>query len=284
MSRIRVLWLLALTELAIGHVSLDSLNNGVCGVYQPEKHSLQSTCFGQDIQNQILLPSTEIKNSTLDDEPFLPSRYPLASPSPHWTSPPKCIDRGNETNVYCVFTSTTFAHGRGISIFTTPENAAAMAQLPAFQDASVHDDTPAFTLAAAAPTYSLRALPGRGIGAIATRTLHRGDRILSESPSFMLDDDVAADVDDGLRHLLQRHAIEGLPAPLRHASMGTLGHFGVGDPIDDIIATNAFSVEMFNDGRPPGGADEYDVGTSSFNSLLPAISVRWALFNPPNLS
>ena len=272
MSRIRLLWLLTLIEPTIGHAS-DSPNAGFCGAHQPEKLlTLQPTCFGPGIQNQVLLARTDIENSTLVVEPFLPSKHPLASSSPHWTSPPKCVERGNGTEVYCAFTSTTFAHGRGFSILTTPANAATLVRLPAFADPSVHDL--AHDLRLSPPAYELRELPGRGIGAVAARTLHRGDLIFSESPSFMLDDDAADAVDDDLRHALQRHAIDGLPAPLRDESMGLLGHFGDMDPIDDRIATNAFAVELFYDGRPPDGADEYDVDSALFNALLPLISVR----------
>jgi hypothetical protein len=246
-------------------------------VYQPDKH-LQPTCFGPGIQNQVLLART--KNST--NQPFLPSKHPLASPSPHWTSPPKCVERGNGTKVYCVFTSATFAHGRGISILTTPANAATLARLPAFADPGVHDATVA--LSRAPPAYELRELPGRGIGAVAARTLHRGDVIFSESPSFLLHDAVASDVDDALRHSLQRHAVDGLPAPLRDETMGLLGHFGDMDPIDDRLATNAFSIELFDDGRPPEGDKTYGVKPASFNALLPLISVRNPISNVQSLT
>jgi hypothetical protein len=267
MSGVLTIWLLALAGLSFSHISLDPLSNGFCGVYQREKHLLQPTCFGYEVQNYSHSSNTEIKNQTLKDEPFLPSRRQVVASSPHWTSPPQCIDRGNMTEVYCIFTSATFANGRGISIFTTPENAAAIAKLPAFEDPTVHDENEA--LNSSPPPYELRELPGRGIGVIANRTLHRGDRIFSETPSYMIDDQISPDVDDELHVQMQRYAVLVLPEPLRDLSLDLCAHFGVADRIDDIMATNAFAVDMFDDGKA-----EYDVEPTSYNSLLPAISVR----------
>ncbi|KAF2402643.1 SET domain-containing protein [Trichodelitschia bisporula] len=185
--------------------------------------------------------AAEWPTGKLQDELSLHSG-PDSSYDEPWSSRSRCLRFQNSTERYCVYTSTTFAGGRGISVFTTPERAAQIARLPAFTDPEVlhgvnHEPN---------PPYEARTLPGRGIGLIANRTLHRGDHIFSNTPVLLVQESISEDFflkDHGPFHA---EAVERLPERSRAAFMNLCGHFG-GDPVQDIINTNSFEVVMFDD-------------------------------------
>lgn len=113
--------------------------------------------------------------------PKPPSQLLLSTPNPQsaprpWTHAPACI----ETNVssaphVCLYTNSSFALNRGISILTTPDIAAEIASLPAF---TAHLPT-TYLPPAANPAYAIRPIAGKGLGLVATRMIHRGERIFA---------------------------------------------------------------------------------------------------------
>jgi hypothetical protein len=177
-----------------------------------------------------------------------------------WSYRPRCIQNGNTEQIYCVYTSTTFARNRGISIFTSPKNAASIVLLPPFTNPTILEGTDIYTNS----PYEARDLPGRGIGLVANRTLHRGDMVFRSTPVFVVDDEIFIDVPDNLRHAMQGYAVESLPPETRELYIDLCAHFG-GDKVEDIIHTNAFQLEVL--------AEYLNHTETGFNGVLPEISV-----------
>lgn len=175
-----------------------------------------------------------------------------------WSHRPRCIRQENSTELYCVYTSPSFARGRGISIWTTPEEIEDILRLPAFMDHSVFDEG---VNEESNPPYEAKQLPGRGIGLIANRTLQRGDHIFSHTPVFFIHPDVFELFPEEDRIKMQQTAIQRLPPNTKSAFMGLYGHFG-GDHIEDVLNTNSFAVDMW---------DEPDA--VEYSAVFPEISV-----------
>ncbi|KAF2664724.1 SET domain-containing protein [Microthyrium microscopicum] len=174
-----------------------------------------------------------------------------------WAHPPKCIQSQNGTDKYCLYTHHAFANSRGISIFTTPDKAARLLELPAFTDETAHTKVNSEP----DPPYEARSLPGRGIGLIANRTLHKGDHIFSNTPVIMVEEWIFSEFEEAQRLPLQEAAILQLPKGAHDKFMALHGHFGT-NPYDDNFNTNAFAIEIW-----PNDEDE-----TAYNVVMPEIS------------
>ncbi|KAG8411188.1 hypothetical protein J3459_016534 [Metarhizium acridum] len=150
-------------------------------------------------------------------------------------SPPGHGLAQNTSDDFLVYHSAGFAGGRGLSIVTTPERIQQFAKVRA----------PAYANDFSSPPYEERQMAGKGRGLVATRTLHRGDRIFADTPILLLDaeafDDAAAGNDD-----LAALAVDKLPPAMQkrfwdlHARPGD-------DPVADRIDPNAFELHMGDD-------------------------------------
>lgn len=167
------------------------------------------------------------------------STFPLPAIEWPWSFAPYCVESGNVSDPICLYTSLTFARGRGISLITTPSEAKAIAQLEAFTNPSALADVNIERN----PPYESRALPGRGIGLIANKTLYRGDHIFSHTPVLAVNDRLHQSTTPTDREFIQNGAVARLPEATRQKFLALHGHFG-GDPISDIINTNSFDVEF----------------------------------------
>ena len=149
-----------------------------------------------------------------------------------------------------MFASTHFADGRGISVITSPERAEYMANLPAF---SIPNITKGFNqdLVPDRPKkYKLVHMPGKDIGVVAAHPLNRGDHIMSNTASVIIDYGSFETVpqQDILR--LQADAVDFLPALHRSRFMNLSTHNEVEgqlERVDKILSTNAFDVELEDD-------------------------------------
>jgi hypothetical protein len=185
-------------------------------------------------------------------------------PTTYWSMTPKCTQQSKSTPNYCVFTSSTFASGRGISILTSPEHAEELTKLPAFADPTVHRNLGVNQLST--PPFVARQMKGRGIGLVANRTIMRGEWLMSFTPAFMMPQDTYDAIAPHDRLQLQRLAIQQLPHRLRNSSESLFGQGG-DDFIDDMIGTNSFSLTITTeDGR-------YGVQNSDYSFLFPEIAV-----------
>lgn len=165
------------------------------------------------------------------------SSIPIAEKGP-WTRKPECHRNSNESLALCVFTNTAFCQDRGISILTDESTAKMMSALPAF---GVHAKAHA---KADPPPYIVRALPGRGMGVIANRTIERGDQIMAYTATTIINGD-AIGGPGGLEYLVLLHkAIDHLPSHSRATWLDLAAHFGQDDMYVERINTNAFSEEF----------------------------------------
>lgn len=155
-----------------------------------------------------------------------------------WAFEPECIHNDDHSEEYCVYTDKTFAHGRGISFFTSPTIAARVAKLPAFTNHSAHDHVNNFE----DPPWEVRNVPGRGNGLFATRTLNRGDLILASTPVGVFQSDAFfLDYPIGYRYL--HTAFDRLSDTTKESVMRTSTH-SPGDPYMERLNTNAFAGEF----------------------------------------
>jgi hypothetical protein len=152
-----------------------------------------------------------------------------------WTREPKCITDQDTNQNFCVYTDGKFANGRGISFFTTPSIAKRVEELPAFKERGIHDHANAFEN----PPWEIKNIPRRGNGLFATRTLHRGDEIIIDTPVGVLQSD-AFFADYGIGYKYLHIAFDQLPKKTRDIFMKTAAH-SQGDPLMERINTNAFS-------------------------------------------
>jgi hypothetical protein len=159
-----------------------------------------------------------------------------------WTQKPSCVTTAHSYDVtLCVYTSSIFANGRGISLVTTPEVAEEISKSPAFTDPTIHDNINIEHR----PAYIERDIPGAGRGMIATRRLRKGDRILYETPVYISNRDTLR-LENENRVAFQEQAVDSLPKKARESLLGLIEH-GAGGPngkIDSIVVTNAFGVQL----------------------------------------
>jgi hypothetical protein len=152
-----------------------------------------------------------------------------------WTREPKCITDKDTMETFCVYTSGRFANGRGISFFTTPSIAKRVEELPAFKEQGIYEKANVFDDA----PWEIRNIPGRGNGLFATRTLHRGDEIIVDTPVGVFQSD-AFFADYGIGYKYLHIAFDQLPKKTRDIFMRTAAH-SPGDPLMERINTNAFA-------------------------------------------
>ena len=175
-----------------------------------------------------------------------PGPDPLVSTTPAyvgaspWTQSPICTTTAGHPDLFCVFTSSTFAAGRGISVVSSPAAAKYLTQSAAFTHPA---DVPRGVNVEADPPYTVQPVPGRGMGVIVNRTLHRGDSIFSYMPVVILHRKTYDLLSDTDRLHFQREAVERLPARTRALFLSLHGHFG-GEKVDDILETNSFRLDL----------------------------------------
>lgn len=134
----------------------------------------------------------------------------------------------------CVYTSTTFASGRGISLVTTPRTAEYAASLPAFQSQAQSTN-------AHSTLWHAASIPGKGIGTLASQDLKSDSKILEYTPAFLayLEDELPTLA----RETLWRTAISQLPAPTRDDFLALVTIYN--DPrvkVQDIVKANTFQL------------------------------------------
>ena len=138
-----------------------------------------------------------------------PDRPVLNSPNENfsWEQPFVCTQHLDHLEgALCIYTSRTFSSNRGITVLTRPVTADRILQLVRLAESD---------LVANRPTYNWReeALPGRGVGVLATKSLDLGDRITAYTPALISMRNVGIGAVD-LESLLDR-AVNQLPQSTR---------------------------------------------------------------------
>ncbi|KYK56508.1 hypothetical protein DCS_03508 [Drechmeria coniospora] len=133
---------------------------------------------------------------------------PCALPPRAGLCPTKCLTAHEADKLYCTYTSRTFAAGRGISIITSPQNMETFRNVPAFADAEV----PAWANQNSSLPCREVEIPGKGRGLVASKMLHRGDRILASTPLVLLHLRSRQPLDGPNFLELKKAAVDGLPS------------------------------------------------------------------------
>jgi hypothetical protein len=156
-----------------------------------------------------------------------------------WSHRPVCTQYFDDLkSELCVYTNSSFSHGRGVSIFTTPSIAHEFAALQPFQDSTVlhrvNEDTQHW--------YTQEVL-GKGIAMMAKTKLKRGDHLTAFSPVLIVNLQKILPVREN--EMFLRRAIEQLPPSTRSAYLGLSRMYDNPDvKIQDILKSNAFEIQV----------------------------------------
>lgn len=191
--------------------------------------------------------------------PFQPRSCPspidevLASESNNWAPwsyIPYCVKPRNKppsSSPYCVFSSDHYRGAHGLSVITTPQLAASIADT--LDDGIVPQhvrDHPSSFLAGkgvSAPSFEIKDLRGRGKGAVATRKIRRWDVAMVAYPAIIAQMDMwEALGPDQIRAVLMQ-AVQQLPSEQQGIVL-SLDHSTGGALVQDILNTNIFGIEL----------------------------------------
>lgn len=162
-----------------------------------------------------------------------------------WTHKPVCGEALSESgDQFCIYTNASFSNGRGISILTTAAVAEEFAALPLFQNSTALSSKGinVETDGKERPWYT-DALPGKGIGMLASRPLQRGDLITAYTPSLL------AHIGDSLfteeRERLLRLGLDQLPSTSREAYLTLAKIYDEPEVVaQDVLKANGFDMQI----------------------------------------
>lgn len=182
-----------------------------------------------------------------------------------WTHVGPCARNGTEE--FCVFSNANFADGRGVSFITRRKTAAHIARSAAFRV----EGTVKYSNQENNPNFEVVPVPGKDMGAVATRFFNRGDFIMSNTVSAMVDYDAFEALDIDAIKELQGKGIDYLPIKHRTQFLNLSTHTVTKtylDKVERIFATNAFDIDLD------------DADTSNFYAMFPDSESRQATREP----
>lgn len=158
-----------------------------------------------------------------------------------WSYAPVCTDvLPNVKDKLCVYTSTSFGNGRGISLFTTPSLADRILSSPAFTDPFEFDDQQVNINSGA---WKAVPIPNKGIGVLASRDLKFKDRVTAYTPAIIAY--LEMDLSTAVREGWWRKAIDQLPEKLRNDYLSLTYIYGDERVrVQDIVKANTFQVNI----------------------------------------
>ncbi|KAK3374908.1 hypothetical protein B0H63DRAFT_260256 [Podospora didyma] len=165
-------------------------------------------------------------------------------PKHKWTHSSPCFKSTESDDKFCVFTDTNFANGRGASFVMSGRRAAYLATNPGFVEPDLTKDTNQDIETSA--LYRMKEFPGKGMGLEAKKHIRRGDLIMANTVSLMIDYRVFDEITKEDYMQLQVAAVDNLPAPHRAAVLELSTHHATNlshiEKIDKLTATNAFDI------------------------------------------
>lgn len=165
-----------------------------------------------------------------------------------WTHSKPCYkSTKNDQETYCVFTDNAFAEGRGTSFVTTASRAAHLATYPAFTEPETIKGTNQDLVRTIPAVYDMQEFPGKGMGLVAKKDIKRGDLIMANTVSLMIDYRVFEELPEDEWMELQALAVDNLPERHRSAVLNLSTHDG-GElthiqKVNKITTTNAFDID-----------------------------------------
>lgn len=143
-----------------------------------------------------------------------------------------------------------------------------MATNPAFTDADVTKGTNQDLVRTEPAKYKMERIEGKGMGVIATSFINRGELIMANTPSLMIDYGAFDDLEKEEYLALQAKAVDALPEGHREMFMRLSTHDEEGDfsyleLVERVVNTNAFDID------PDQGDEEQEHG---FYVVFPEIA------------
>jgi len=164
-----------------------------------------------------------------------------------WTFSSPCFQGSKTGQDFCVFTDTKFAKGRGTSFIMTRRRADYIATNPAFTDPELVADTNQDLVRTIPAKYDLKEFPGKGMGLAANQFIARGDLIMANTASLMIDYRAFSELTRDQYKELQLHAVNYLPEQHRWAVLNLSTHGQTFDSQIDMVEkigeTNAFDID-----------------------------------------
>ena len=167
-----------------------------------------------------------------------------------WPYLPYCVKPTNKPRAsppYCVFASDYYRGGHGLSVITTPQLAASIADTLDDGILPPHiRDHPSSYLAHnshSKPSFEIRDLPGRGKGTVATHKIRKWEVAMVAYPAIIAQMDVWEALDENQIRAVLQQAIQQLPDEQRDIVF-SLDHSTGGALVQDILNTNIFGIEL----------------------------------------
>ncbi|KAF2099758.1 SET domain-containing protein [Rhizodiscina lignyota] len=159
-----------------------------------------------------------------------------------WTYEPVCLHDPRVSTI-CVYTSTTFANGRGLSLVTSPEEERPCTKAEAFRGTSDSQEAEHGNVELAETRFRREHFPAKGVGIIATQSIHRGDVIYAKTPLTVQQQKAMLKLKQTDAHLLMQISVERLPKDSRDLFFTMKGQFGA-NPYWDRVNTNSFAARI----------------------------------------
>ncbi|KAK1753029.1 hypothetical protein QBC47DRAFT_304211 [Echria macrotheca] len=226
---------------------------------------LVAAAFFISSQSLVVCYSTTTSSWSSRDPPFprkllttntCPSSPSLPAPSLPWSHAPFCPppsnpNIGGEVPDDCVFIVTTFRASQGLSLVTTPDLASSIVSFldDGFVSVRLRDHPSVSQRQQDTSTekhdgrngmgYTVKPLPGRGKGVLATRRFAKHETVMVDFPALLVRFDFlnSERFDPSAQRGMLERAVRRLPRETRDAIIGT-------DVVRDVIQTNAFGVEI----------------------------------------
>ncbi|KAK2066535.1 hypothetical protein P8C59_000342 [Phyllachora maydis] len=164
-----------------------------------------------------------------------------------WTHSTPCV-LGSTGEELCVFADADFAQGRGIALVTTRERANYLATKSAFTDPQSVSRLNQEDLVVNIPhKYEVSEVKGKGMGMVATDFIWRGEQILVNTASLMVDYRAFESLEDDEHKELQARAADALPEAHRAALLRLSTHVETNlsyvAKVDRVVTTNGFDID-----------------------------------------
>ncbi|KAK1756153.1 hypothetical protein QBC47DRAFT_299226 [Echria macrotheca] len=164
-----------------------------------------------------------------------------------WTHSSPCFVGSKTGQDFCVFTDTEFADGRGTSFVMTRRRADYLTTYSAFTDPGFVSGVNQDLVRTIPAVYDVHEFPGKGMGLVANQFIRRGELIMANTASLMIDYRVFHELKKEEYKELQLHAVNYLPDPHRKAFMNLSTHgqtfSTLVDTVEKIAETNAFDID-----------------------------------------
>ncbi|KAK8049695.1 short/branched chain specific acyl-CoA dehydrogenase [Apiospora phragmitis] len=155
----------------------------------------------------------------------------IATAENSWSGPHFCLGR------FCVWSNDRFGDG-GVSVVTTLSSRHRVAQV-SDQSLDGNHDTSHFRAVA---------IPGKGIGLVATRLIRRGEEIMAVRPAVVVHEALVDELGLDSQNTMLDQAAKALPGERRQRLLAQAGELG-GYRIADIMFTNSFQVSLGMEGE-----------------------------------